>query len=274
MWAFTFKMLVRKIILESLQKSSKRKVYKARRELPRDLFPLASLVALANLATDELTERLARATDDKKRGEYERAGIIDDLDADRAAVERIVEAADREHAASREFWRAASEILFVAGDGILQMPASDGRKLYFLQEIADEAFWMARTLRTILRDLARAIAADQRFATVAIPSGQMPVIELSGGTLRVQTDLIVHHLLPALDGIDAHRLRICPVCDRLFVARRRDQLGCDAKCGNAEYMRRYRSPEKQRQYAQNKKINQVMKARRAELAAARKEGPK
>jgi hypothetical protein len=241
--------------------------------LPRDLFPLAKLVSLANLTADELANRLTTANGDKERAEVERAGIINDADAEKAAVERIVEAFNREQAAAQEFWGAAREILVaVDGEGsILQVDANGERPVYFRAEMAVEAFWAARAVRGVLRELARAVAANERFATVPIPSAQMPVIEVSGGKLLVQTDLIVHHLLPALDGIDAHRLRICPVCDRLFVARRRDQLGCDAKCGDAEYMRRYRSPEKKQQYEQNRKINGLVKSRRLDLKRAAKE---
>jgi hypothetical protein len=47
-------------------------------------------------------------------------------------------------------------------------------------------------------------------------------------------------LLPILDGLQARGLKVCGGCKMLYVARRRDQLGCSRRCGDTEYMRRYR----------------------------------
>jgi len=69
---------------------------------------------------------------------------------------------------------------------------------------------------------------------------------------------------------DAGRLSICDACGKLYVGRRRDQLGCSRRCGDTLYMRRYRNPEYRNRNKSDSKRRQIRKALNA---LRRKRGP-
>jgi hypothetical protein len=80
--------------------------------------------------------------------------------------------------------------------------------------------------------------------SVQLSSDKPPVVLGSvDGRIQIAAVPVAYWILLMLDGIEARRLGICDACQRLYVARRRDQLGCSSLCGDTLYMRLYRNPE-------------------------------
>jgi hypothetical protein len=105
-----------------------------------------------------------------------------------------------------------------------------------------DLFETIATVRSILRTVVMEL--NLQFNPVQLPSDTPPVLLSSvDGRIQVAAVPVAYWILPMLDGIEARRLGICGACQRLYVARRRDQLGCSRKCGDTLYMRRYRNPE-------------------------------
>jgi hypothetical protein len=61
-----------------------------------------------------------------------------------------------------------------------------------------------------------------------LPATPVHVQIMRDGTMAAALDLFRDFLMPALDGRDVDRLRLCPVegCGKVFIARRSDQFGC------------------------------------------------
>lgn len=100
------------------------------------------------------------------------------------------------------------------------------------------------------------------------------------GHSRIAQDLLHDAILPALaveisgdrrqpDGPDVRRLKICTVCDRLFVAKRHDQTSCSGQCANTHRQRCFRNRDKQREYKEHHRKNRLAKAGRERLRAER-----
>jgi hypothetical protein len=47
-------------------------------------------------------------------------------------------------------------------------------------------------------------------------------------------------LVQLLEGVEAARIRECPICFKFFWAGRKDMIGCSTRCSNAYRMRKYR----------------------------------
>jgi hypothetical protein len=60
------------------------------------------------------------------------------------------------------------------------------------------------------------------------------------GLIQTGEDFFLDHFLPALKGKEVLRLRICPMCNRLFVAIRKDQPCCEGKCNNLRWTHKSR----------------------------------
>jgi hypothetical protein len=115
------------------------------------------------------------------------------------------------------------------------------------------------TLRSILRAVAMEMNLQPN--SVQLPSDTPPVLlGRVEGRIRVIGVPVAYWILPMLDGIEVRRLGICDACKRLYVARRRDQLGCSRKCGDTLYMRRYRNPEYRNRNRPDSKRHQRRKA--------------
>jgi hypothetical protein len=114
------------------------------------------------------------------------------------------------------------------------------------------------TLRSILRTIALELTHQ---STVRLPSDTPPVMLGSiEGRIQIIAVPVAYWLLPLLEGIASYRLGICEICQRLYVARRRDQLGCSRKCGDTLYMRRYRNREYRNRNKPGGKRSQIRQA--------------
>jgi len=148
----------------------------------------------------------------------------------------------------------------------LTYPGSDARL-----DLIDTALYV----NDVLRRIATMFRLEANICDV--PPYESPV-ELwypGGGRLVVlRVNPLDALLLPALqatykyDYIDASRLRVCPVCDRLFIAGRIDAMACGYRCRLTEKKRRHDNPEKRKNY----RIT-IKRLRTARRGAARSKRP-
>jgi hypothetical protein len=223
---------------------SKAKHNKKTRELPQRLRPLAALVEVANLISHEEIKKLhaadrqildaqgeliARQSGAPRRSSESTASLKQTLKTAAIPAQQIRESfADR----VKPHRNALETLLRLMGIG--DYLRSEEKNLDTLFDTV-AALWLA--LRTVAENLA------VRDDIVRLPEECFlppPVLRRVDGKIRVTVVPVSHWLLPIIDGLDAARLGICEACSLLYVARRRDQLGCSRRCGDTVYMRRYR----------------------------------
>jgi hypothetical protein len=96
-------------------------------------------------------------------------------------------------------------------------------------------------VRSVLRTVAENLHVRDDIVRLPAECYSPPaVLRRVDDRIRVAVVPVSHWLLPMIDGLEATRLGICEACHKLYVGRRRDQLGCSRKCGDTVYMRRYR----------------------------------
>jgi hypothetical protein len=161
------------------------------------------------------------------------------------------------------------------------LPATGGGALTKFEDIG-ELLEAMLAIDECLRFIAKK-AAEKDTLPFTLPQSPFvaPRIQIMpDGRSRVAQDLLHDAILPALavevsrdprqpHGPDARRLKICPVCDRLFVAKRQDQTSCSGQCANTNRQRCFRDRDKQREYKEHHRKNQLAKAARARLRAER-----
>lgn len=216
------------------------------RELPQHLRPLAALIELANLISNEAVEKL-RAADRKindARGELitRRSGVPgtssettaslkETLKMAAIGVQQILENFSNQIKGHRD----ALETLLV------QMRIGDDRRPD--EKSLGTLFPTVAAVRSALRTVAGSLRIPDEIVRLPQECYRPPaVLGIVDGKIRVTVEPVSHWLLPLIDGLDAARLGICEACSNLYVARRSDQLGCSRRCGDTLYMRRYRRP--------------------------------
>jgi len=222
------------------------KTKRGKRQLPQELRALAALVELTNLISQAEFERFSGAylglfkkeygarSEKRQRGE-ELTSFLEEFSARCRAPEHL---------------DAMTTLLKCMGLSRFR-PAEVKNPFTLFETIA--------TLRSILRTVAEELNLQPNW--VQLPSDTQPVLlGRVKGRIQVTAVPVAYWILPMLDGIEARRLGICDACQRLYVARRRDQLGCSRKCGDTLYMRRYRNPEYRNRNQPNSKRHQIRKA--------------
>lgn len=81
-------------------------------------------------------------------------------------------------------------------------------------------------------------------------------IVIKDGLIHIETN----KLAEALQGVDIDRLRICPVCNRIFWAKRNDQKACSNKCSGNLRIRKYRENYLEKYKQQRIKKEQTIKS--------------
>ncbi|MGA7870059.1 MAG: hypothetical protein WCA22_04090 [Candidatus Binatus sp.] len=116
---------------------------------------------------------------------------------------------------------------------------------YFRQRHRDEALGFLREIAAV------------RQAPVG-PFGNIPIIEGPPSRFTITENRLVEvvantvpRLVDALKGRDVDRLRICPICDKLFVALNDRSKTCGAICSNRQSARDHYS--KHREHEQKRK---------------------
>jgi len=90
-----------------------------------------------------------------------------------------------------------------------------------------------------LRHIAEFAASDGAasvVATITNPPGAGARLISDHGVLRVE----ISPFLAMLDGIEANRIRLCPICKGIFWAGRRDKSACSPQCSLTLRQRRLR----------------------------------
>lgn len=68
-----------------------------------------------------------------------------------------------------------------------------------------------------------------------------------------------HKILEAIEGVEAFRIRQCPICQRIYWAGRLDQLACSKQCNQTRRARAWR-----KSYSTKYKLQRIKKATEAE----------
>jgi len=114
-----------------------------------------------------------------------------------------------------------------------------------------------------LRKLAAKPVPKMGEVQVAVPLPDLSPVGIFvdfNSTMRETKDFNRDVFLPALKGGDVRRIKVCPICDKLFVALRLDQPACSRKCGNAHRARKFR-----RKYESNRRRYRKLGIRAKEL---------
>jgi hypothetical protein len=218
------------------------------RQLPQRLRSLAALVELTNLISQAEFERFRGAYLRLFEKEYGLRSTRQPRGADLGLMSFLKRFSARCRAPER---RAAMTTLLKYIALATYRSPNEVNPFTLFETIA--------TLRCILRRVA--VELNLQSNPVQLPSDTPPVVLGSvDGRIQIAAVPVAYWILPMLDGIEARRLGICDACQRLYVARRRDQLGCSRKCGDTLYMRRYRNPEYRNRNSPDSKRRQIRKA--------------
>jgi hypothetical protein len=117
-----------------------------------------------------------------------------------------------------------------------------------LQEIYDFAASVREILHGLTSDQGKAFQFGQKFATVVRFEDQRVFSIADNGVVKVEGSALSDGLIPALEAIEASRIRLCPECGQLFFAWRRDKSGCSDECRSVLNQRRHRERERGGKY--------------------------
>ena len=257
-------------------KSSPRRT-RQKRQLPEPLRPLAGLVELANLIEEEEENRLRSAHQrlDEATGEIlaRNSGAVSRTDQTLASLRKQAQTAGEEMRNILENFSARARA--PEHDSAI---AALRRHMRIAEYVRPDEGSLSTLFNTVaaVRSALRTVAASLTLQDdiVRLPEAcytPPAILRRVDGRIKVTAVPVIHWLLPMLDGLEAGRLNICDACGKLYVGRRRDQLGCSPRCGDTLYMRRYRNPEYRNRKKSDSKRRQIRKALNA---LGRKRGPK
>lgn len=209
-----------------------------KRQLPERYRPLALLCEAANLVSVEQIRVVKRVVTHLNQALRSSSDAVESWTYMRLAanVMRVVAPEAARHPAALA---ALSEI---TGSAFLtQARDDDARRFHLVHALADTGAVLREaallSVRMIVGNVEHNAGHAASLATNPLALG---VVD---GKIRLINRPAWMLLLPLLDGLEVGRLQICERCERLYVAARRDQLGCSATCGDTLYMRRYRNPD-------------------------------
>jgi hypothetical protein len=256
----------------------------AERRLPAEYDCLAALVRLAGLLYGRADA--ARQTRQAYQDYFTNMVRLNDLAAD----DETHDVAEEELESSRSLWiklgepiwrDALTEFPLRGVPGVVALPGT-GKGVLIKFEDTGELLEAALAVDECLRFVANKAAEKAPLPfTLPLSAFVAPRIQIMpDGQSRIARDLLHDAILPALavevsrdsrqpHGPDVRRLKICTVCDRLFVAKRHDQTSCSGQCANTHRQRRFRNRDKRREYKEHHRKNQLAKAARARLRAER-----
>jgi hypothetical protein len=226
--------------------TSKSSRHRKRRELPQHLCPLAALVELANLISDEAVEKLRGAHRKIKDAQGElitrQSGVPGRNSETTVSVQKTLKIAAIQAQQILENFSDQVKGHRKALESLLgQMRIGDDRRPD--EKSFGTLFPTVAAVRSALRTVAGNLGVPGEIVRLPEECYLPPaVLARVDGKIQVTVVPVSHWLLPLIDGLEAARLGICEACFHLYVARRRDQLGCSRRCGDTLYMRRYRRP--------------------------------
>jgi hypothetical protein len=218
-----------------------------KRQLPEEFRPLALVVDLANLVShDEIRafrsadQRLLQAQTAMYRLKPSRGYRAEP--AFRTSREDLTKAAQEIKQILENFLARVQRAAPTEALALLQNKMNWPSAISLDSTMSDHtAFSVLAAIREALVAVVLGLAVDGSYTHLPeVCYSPTASLYKRNGVIRIGVVPISHWLLSMLDGLETSRLRICEVCGKLFVGLRRDQLGCTRKCGDAEYMRRYR----------------------------------
>jgi len=123
----------------------------------------------------------------------------------------------------------------------------------------------AQAVNAALRHLAELKlpkAGSELRISFSVPFPPPEAVVRDDGLLTQTNDFFRDKFSSALFGRNINRIRICEVCDAIFIALRVDASACRGKCANVNNVRRFRNPGARRRYRENCKLNLKAKANR------------
>jgi len=218
------------------------------REFPQRLRPLAALVDLTNLLQDEQIERLHAAERRVREANGELVARASGSGRTNQAIPLLKEQLKSSAAEMQHILQGFSEsVRAPAIKANLVVLLEQMRLSAYLRPVemnAGSLFDTVAIVRSVLRTVAENLHVRDDIVRLPDECYLPPaVLRRVDDRIRVTVVPVSHWLLPMIDGLEAQRLGICEACHKLYVGRRRDQLGCSRKCGDTVYMRRYRRSE-------------------------------
>jgi hypothetical protein len=128
-------------------------------------------------------------------------------------------------------------------------------------------------VRTSLETIARSAANSEHgeLTIVDIPVSAAIFITPSGTSLfRGASGQFLEDVLRA--GLP--RIRKCPICSRIYYARRIDKGACSPRCCDTLNARKFRNPETRHEYEETRKENRRRKAAKAQLRSQAQKEPR
>lgn len=103
-------------------------------------------------------------------------------------------------------------------------------------------------------------------ATLVVQTKEHRQIVVDNGCIRVEPS-VLDAFFGALDGAPLDRLRRCPQCGALFLAKRQDKGGCSPMCCNALNVQAHRRRAKEGKYEETRKETRKRKREREKRVA-------
>lgn len=255
---------------------------RAVRRVPGEYDRLAALVRFAGLlhGRADVAKEALKAYQNYVAKMAQLNGPLSDPAAHETIGEELEDSLSLWTRVGEPIWKdAVKEFPLEGMPNAVALPTSPGSPLISFQDTG-ELLGAVLAIDECLRFIAQK-AAQRATLPFALPQSTfvVPRIQIMpDGHSRIARDLLHDAILPALatevsresrqpHGPDARRVKICAVCDRLFVAKRHDQAACSGQCANTNRQRCFRSRDKQREYKEHHRKNRLAKAARARLRA-------
>jgi hypothetical protein len=114
-------------------------------------------------------------------------------------------------------------------------------------EAADETLRHLATIREAPR------AGETASITLNLISAPLEMTLRDNFTVGPLSGFFFDGIFPALEGRDIRRIRICPICDQVFIAIRKDASACRGRCTNTNNKRKFDSAEARQGYRAKRK---------------------
>jgi len=108
------------------------------------------------------------------------------------------------------------------------------------------------------------------YAPIEFPVSILVAIDEEGRLKASSDDLSIEYFHRALEGLEAARIRRCPVCGRIYFAHPLHKSACSQRCCAVERVRRTRNPRKQSEYNLNRKINRIRRKEDVSIGEAKR----
>jgi hypothetical protein len=108
------------------------------------------------------------------------------------------------------------------------------------------------------------------YAPIEFPVSIFVAIDEEGRLKASSDDLFIEYFHRALEGLEAARIRRCPVCGRIYFAHPLHKSACSERCCAVERVRRKRDPRKQTEYNLNRKINRIRRTEGVSIGEAKR----